>query len=77
MIESEQCCLVQASQVAQWYGICLPVQEMQEMWFQFLDLGAPLDEEMATHSDILAWEIPQTGKSDRLQSMRSQRAGHN
>ena len=31
---------------------------------------------MATHSSILAWDIPRTEKPDRLQSMSSQRAGH-
>ena len=46
------------------------------MRVQFLDWKDPLDEEMATHSNILAWEIPWTGEPDGLQSMRSQRAGH-
>ena len=35
----------------------------------------PLEEEMTTHSSSLAWEIPWTEKSGRLQSMGSQRAG--
>ena len=33
---------------------------MQETQVQFLDLEDPLEEEMATHSSILAWEIPWT-----------------
>ena len=33
----------------------------------------PLEKEMATHSSILAWEIPRTEESGRLQSMGSQR----
>ena len=33
-------------------------------------------EEMATHSSILAWRIPQTEKPGGLLSMRSQRVGH-
>ena len=33
----------------------------------------PLEEEMATHSSILAWEIPQTEEPDRLQFMGLQR----
>ena len=37
----------------------------------------PLEKEMATHSSILAWEIPWTEESGRLQSMGSQRVGHN
>ena len=36
----------------------------------------PLEREMATHSSILAWEIPQTEELGGLQSMRSQRTGH-
>ena len=36
-----------------------------------------LDKGMATHSSIPAWEIPWTEESGRLQSMRSQRVGHN
>ena len=37
----------------------------------------PLEEEMATHSSILAWKIPWTEESGELQSMGSQRVGHN
>ena len=37
----------------------------------------PLEEEMATHSSILAWRIPWAGEPGRLQSMGSQRIGHN
>ena len=36
----------------------------------------PLKEEMATHSSILAWEIPLTEEPDSLQSMGSQRVRH-
>ena len=36
-----------------------------------------LEKEMATHSSILAWKIPWTEESGRLQSMRSQRVGYN
>ena len=36
----------------------------------------PLEEEMATHSSILAWEIQWTEKPGRLQPMGSQRVGH-
>ena len=38
--------------------ICLPKQEPQETQFRSLGLGDPLEEEMATHSSILAWRIP-------------------
>ena len=37
----------------------------------------PLEEEMATHSSILAWEIPRTEEPGGLQSMGSQRVGYN
>ena len=37
----------------------------------------PLEKEMATHSSILAWEIPWTKEPGGLQSKRLQRAGHN
>ena len=36
----------------------------------------PLEEEMATHSSILAWKIPWTEEPGRLQSKGSQRVGH-
>ena len=36
----------------------------------------PLEKEMATHSRILSWRIPWTEQPDRLQSMGSQRVGH-
>ena len=36
----------------------------------------PPEKEMATHSSILAWEIPWTEEPGRLQSMGSQRVGH-
>ena len=36
----------------------------------------PLGEGMATHSSILAWRIPWTEEPDELQSIRSQRVGH-
>ena len=52
------------------------MQEMQETWVRSLGLEDPLEEEMATHSSILAWEIPWTEEPSRVQSMGSQRAGH-
>ena len=38
--------------------------------------GRSLEKEMATHSSILAWRIPWTEEPGRLQSMESQRVGH-
>ena len=49
---------------------------MQETWVRSLGQEDPLGKGMATHINILAWEIPWTGEPDGLQSMRSQRAGH-
>ena len=46
------------------------------MWVQSLGQKDPLENEMATHSSILAWEIPWTEEPDRLQSMESQRVQH-
>ena len=51
-------------------------QEMWETWIQSLDLEAPLEREMATHSNILAWEIPWTEAPGGLQFMESQRVRH-
>ena len=45
------------------------MQEMQEMWVQSLGWGGPLEEEMATHSNILAWKIPWTEDPGGQQSM--------
>ena len=42
---------------------------MQEMQVRSLGQKDPLEKEMATHSGILAWEIPGTEESGRLQSM--------
>ena len=50
-----------------------PVQEMQEIGVQSLGRKDPLEKEMATHSSILAWEIPWTEEPVRLQSKGSQR----
>ena len=50
---------------------------MQETWVQSLGQEDPLEEEMATHSSILAWRIPRTKEPDKLQFMESQRVGHN
>ena len=53
------------------------MQDTQEMWVQSLGREDPPEEEMATHSSILAWEIPWTEEPGRLQSVGSQRVGHN
>ena len=50
---------------------------MQETWVQSLGREDPLEKGMATHSSILAWKIPWTEEPEGLQSMGSQRVGHN
>ena len=52
------------------------MQEPQEMWIQFLSWEDPLEEEMATHCNILAWRIPWIEGSDWLQSMGLQIVRH-
>ena len=49
---------------------------MREMLVQSLGQQDLLEEEMATHSNILAWRIPQTVEPGGLQSMGLQRVGH-
>ena len=46
------------------------------MWVQFLGQEDPLEQEMATHSSVLAWRIPWTEEPGGLQSMGSQRFRH-
>ena len=47
------------------------------MQFRSLDLEDPLEKEMATHPSILAQKIPRTEEPGGLQSIASQRVGHN
>ena len=66
--------LSRASLVAQW------VQSLPTVWesrLRSLAWEDPLEEEMATHSSILAWRIPWTEERGGLQSMGSQRVVHN
>ena len=59
-----------ASEVAHWQRICLP------MWVRPLGQEDPLEEAMAIHFSILAWRIPWTEETSRLQSMGSKRVRH-
>ena len=52
----------------------LPVMQEAEVWS--LDWEDPLEKDMATHSSILAWKIPWMEEPAGLQSMVSQRVGH-
>ena len=49
---------------------------MLETQVKFPGREDPLEKEMAIHSSTLAWKIPWTEEPDRLQSMGSQRVGH-
>ena len=49
---------------------------MRETWVQSLGQEDPLEKEMATQSSTLAWKIPQMEEPGGLQSMGSQRVGH-
>ena len=55
------------------------VKRLPTMWetgVRSLGREDPLEKEMATHSSTLAWKIPWTEEPGRLQSMGSQRIGH-
>ena len=67
-------CIYWASLVAQRVKRLPTIQETQ---VQSLGREDPLEKEMAIHSSILAWKIPWTEEPGRLQSIRSQRVGHN
>ena len=66
-------CSLKTSLVAQMVKRLPAVQETQVPSLGWEDL---LEKEMATHSSIPAWRIPGTEEPDRLQSMGSQRVGH-
>ena len=55
----------------------LPRQETQEMWFRSLGREDPLEEEMSTHSTVLAWRIPWAVEPGRLQSAGLQKDAQN
>ena len=68
-------------------NVCIPVAGLvaqsvknlpavQETWVRSLGWEDPLEKEMATHSSILAWKISWTEEPGGLQSMGSQRVGH-
>ena len=49
---------------------------MRETWVRSLGWEDPLEKEMATHSSILAWKIPQMEEPGKLQSVGLERVGH-
>ena len=68
-METDKCSGRRASQVAQWSRVHLPIQET---WVRSLDWEDSLEEEKATHSSMLTWEISWTKELGKLQSMGSQ-----
>ena len=73
LLPLSEMCPTHASLVAQTEK-CLPT--MRETQVRFLGWEDPVEKEMAIHSSILAWRIPRTEEPDGLQSMGSQRDGH-
>ena len=65
-----------ASLVAQTVKNLLAVQEVKVTRLRSLGQEDALEQEMATHPSILAWRIPRTEESGGLQSMGTQRVGH-
>ena len=63
---------MKASQVALVVKHLPVIQETEEMRLRSLGQGDPLEEEMAPHSSVLAWEISWTEKPGGIQFMRSQ-----
>ena len=70
------CCMYKAFLVAQWVKNLPAMLETQEMWVQSLGWEDPLEEGVATHSSILACKSPWARERGRLQSIGSQRVGH-
>ena len=64
---------LQASLVAQ---LVKNLPAVQQTWVRSLGWEDPLEKKMATNSSILAWKISWTKEPGRLQSMGSQRVGH-
>ena len=64
------------SQVAQWVKNLPAMQETEEMGVRSLGQEDPLEESLATHSNILAWRIPWTNELGRLQSTGLKRVRH-
>ena len=62
-----------------WTSLAQTVKHLPTLWetqIQSLGWEDLLEKEMATHSSILAWKIPWMEEPGRLQSMGSQRVGH-
>ena len=74
----QYCCLENPMDGGAWqaavHGVAKSQTRLSDFTFTFYFHA--LEKEMATHSSVLAWRIPQTEKPGRLQSMGSHRVGH-
>ena len=79
-MESRKIVLINLFAGLQWASLVAQLVKnlpaMRETWVRFLGWEDPLEKEMAAHSSILAWEIPWTEEPGELQSVGSQRVGH-
>ena len=76
-IESEIHCYFTLSNVTMGFpggSVVKNPPAMQETWVPSLGQEDPLEEEMATHTSILAWKVPWTEEPEGLQSMGSQKS---
>ena len=63
------------TRASRWLSVVKNSPAMQETHVRPLGREEPLEKEMATHSTVLAWEIPWAEGSGGLQSMRAKRVG--
>ena len=63
------------TRASRWLSVVKNSPAMQETHVQPLGQEDPLEKEMATHSSVLAWEIPWAEESGGLQSMGAKRVG--
>ena len=70
-------CLLQYSWASLVAQTVKNLPAIQKTWVQSPGWEDPLEKRMATHSSILAWRIPWTEEPGKIQSMGSQRLGHN
>jgi len=76
-IFNEVCDLRSYSRAAEEMSLTQPAVSLQIRQLFDTYLEGDLQKGMATHSSFLAWRVPTTEESGRLQTMGSQRVGHN
>ena len=57
-------------------GPTCPCKRHKRLWVPFLGWEDPLEKEMASHCNILAWKVPRTEEPGGLQSLGTQKVGH-